>query len=169
MHPHQPLVNITDFPDALEPLKKPIVSTKWFGHDLGFSCCFRQWRAESHCRLLHGYGLAFGFEFEATELDERGWVVDFGGLKELKQLLADTFDHKTLVAMDDPQLSTFKALCDSGVIDMIIVPATGCEAFARMVFDVTEQWLKDAGYGPRCKLRCVEVAEHGANSVKCFG
>lgn len=29
-------------------------STKTYGHDRGFSCAFRQWRADSHCRLIHG-------------------------------------------------------------------------------------------------------------------
>ena len=30
------------------------LSTKTYGHDLGLSAAFRQWRAESHCRLIHG-------------------------------------------------------------------------------------------------------------------
>jgi len=30
---------------------------------------------------------------------------------------------------------------------------------------VTEQWLKDAGFAPRCRLVSVEVKEHGANSA----
>ena len=45
---------------------------------------FRQWRADSHCKFLHGYSFEFEFEFGAHELDERNWVVDFGGLKELE-------------------------------------------------------------------------------------
>ena len=53
-------------------------STKTYGHDLGFSAAFRQWRADSHCKYIHGYALAFRFEFEADELDVRNWVVDFG-------------------------------------------------------------------------------------------
>jgi len=78
------------------------LSTKTFGHELGLSAAFRQWKADSHCRFLHGYALAVKFTFAAEELDVRNWVVDFGGLKGLKQILEDTFDHKTLVASDDP-------------------------------------------------------------------
>ena len=78
-------------------------STKSYGHEMGFSCCFRQWRADSHCRLLHGYALAFKFIFESKTLDVRNWVVDFGGLKPLKAMLQDTFDHTLLVAEDDPK------------------------------------------------------------------
>ena len=41
-------------------------------------------------QILHGYSLQFKFTFEARELDERNWVVDFGGLKPLKAWLEDT-------------------------------------------------------------------------------
>lgn len=167
MNPISHLPN-SDQPDQLPARFKAMRSTKTFGHDLGFSCAFRQWRAESHCRLIHGYALGFKFVFSAEVLDHCGWVVDFGGLKDLKQLLADTFDHKLLVAADDPHLQTF--LQSNTVLwDVIIVPATGCEAFAHMVYAVTEQWLKDAGFSPRCSLVSVEVMEHGANSAICFG
>ena len=37
-------------------------STKVFD---GFSCCFRQWKAETtHCKYLHGYGVSFKVKFE---------------------------------------------------------------------------------------------------------
>ena len=141
------------------------LSTKTFGHELGLSAAFRQWKADSHCRFLHGYALAVKFTFATNELDARNWVVDFGGLKSLKQILDDTFDHKTLVAEDDPRYGTFVELSMLGVIDMVTVPATGCEKFAEMIYEVAEQWLLDAGFSPRCWLVSVEVKEHGANSA----
>lgn len=79
------------------------LSTKTYGHEVGLSATFRQWRAKSHCRLLHGYSLSFRFEFEANTLDDKNLVVDFGGLKELRAILEGTFDHKTVVAADDPE------------------------------------------------------------------
>lgn len=141
------------------------ISTKTFGHEVGLSAAFRQWKAESHCRFLHGYALAVKFVFEAQELDHRNWVVDFGSLKGLKSWLEDTFDHKTLVAEDDPQMDYFNALDAQGIIQMVVVPATGCEKFAEMIFECTEVWLKDNGYAPRVRLLSVEVREHGANSA----
>lgn len=140
-------------------------STKTYGHEIGLSACFRQWRADSHCRLLHGYALAIRFEFEADDLDVRNWVVDFGSLKGLKGLLEDTFDHKLLVAEDDPQKDLLCSLAGLGVAEVVVVPATGCERFAEMIFEVTETWLKDNGYAPRCRIASVEVREHGANSA----
>ena len=34
-------------------------STKTYGNERGLSCAFRQWRADSHCNLIHGYSLGF--------------------------------------------------------------------------------------------------------------
>lgn len=143
----------------------PYQSTKQFGHDLGLSCCFRQWRAESHCNQLHGYAIAIRLVFEAEELDVRNWVVDFGSLKSLKQMFVDTFDHKLLVAEDDPDKDDICALAGMGIADVIVVPAVGCEKFAEYVFGATEVWLQSNGYTPRVKLVSAEVKEHGANSA----
>lgn len=141
------------------------VSTKTYGHEIGLSACFRQWRAESHCHFLHGYALAVRIEFESEELDVRNWVVDFGSLKSLKGRLEDTFDHKLIVAEDDPAMGVFAQLDKLGLAQVIVADATGCEAFAKLIFDSTEVWLKDAGYTPRVRVRSVEVREHGANSA----
>jgi 6-pyruvoyltetrahydropterin/6-carboxytetrahydropterin synthase len=140
-------------------------STKTYGYNLGLSTAFRQWRASSHCSILHGYALSFKFEFGANELDSNGWVVDFGGLKGLKTLLEDSFDHKTIVAEDDPHINWFKEGNKLGVLYLIVLPATGCEKFAEYVFEVASQWLVDAGFSPRCELISVEVSEHESNSA----
>ena len=140
-------------------------STKTFGHEIGLSACFRQWRADSHCRFLHGYALAIKFVFASNELDVRNWVVDFGSLKSLKGQLEDTFDHKLIVAEDDPMLNSIQQLEVLGIAEVVVVEKAGCEAFARLIFDATEVWLEDNGYAPRAWLESVEVSEHGANSA----
>jgi 6-pyruvoyltetrahydropterin/6-carboxytetrahydropterin synthase len=141
------------------------ISTKTYDHNVGLSAAFRQWRAESHCRFIHGYSLAIRLEFEAEQLDVRNWVVDFGSLKSFKGWLEDTFDHKTLVAEDDPEYDTFVELDRKGLIQMVTVPATGCEAFSKMIFEAAEVWLQDNGYSPRAWIRSVEIKEHGGNSA----
>ncbi|HKX35865.1 MAG TPA: 6-carboxytetrahydropterin synthase [Rhizorhapis sp.] len=139
-------------------------STKTYGHNVGLSACFRQWRADSHCNKLHGYALQVGIEFEATHLDNRNWVVDFGALKPVKAALEDLFDHKTLIAFDDPDLSYFQRMDGLGLIDIKVVPGVGCESFAKQVFDMVDQWLKDTNQAPRVRVAKIEVREHGANS-----
>jgi 6-pyruvoyltetrahydropterin/6-carboxytetrahydropterin synthase len=140
-------------------------SRKSYGHEIGLSCCFRQWKAQSHCNLLHGYALAVKFTFEGVELDERNWIADFGGFKPLKAHLENTFDHTLLVAEDDPMKAEILRLQELGLPRVVEVRATGCEETARLIFEVTEQWLKDAGYGNRVEVTQVEVCEHGANSA----
>lgn len=150
---------------TLETERVPVYrSTKAYGHEIGLSCCFRQWRAQSHCRLLHGYALAFKFVFQSEVLDVRNWVVDFGGLKPLKAILESQFDHTVLVAEDDPHKEELMRLHDLGVARIVIVDSTGCEKTAQNVYDIAEQWLKDAGY-PHVQLVSVEVSEHNGNSA----
>lgn len=140
-------------------------STKTYGHDIGLSCAFRQWRAESHCKYIHGYALSIRLEFSTNELDERNWAVDFGSLKSFKQMLQDTFDHKLLVAQDDPAIDDLTMLEQLGLAQVVVVPAVGCERFAEYVFGAAETWLQSNGYAPRVWVSKVEVAEHGANSA----
>lgn len=141
-------------------------STKTFGHDLGISCAFRQWRAtHSHCSKLHGYAISIHYVFAAKELDHRNWVIDFGGLKTLKQQIMDTFDHKTVVAEDDPLLDNFKVMHELGALDLVIVPAVGCEQFAKYAHDLAVDWLHKNGHSDRVRVESVEIREHGANSA----
>lgn len=142
------------------------LSTKTFGHELGLSCAFRQWRANhSHCQYLHGYALSIRFTFEALTLDDRNWVMDFGGLKQLKAILQNLFDHKTVVAADDPLLDYFQHGDKIGLLDLVVVPHVGCEKFAEHIYQLSADWLSHNHYSPRCKLISVEVKEHGANSA----
>jgi 6-pyruvoyltetrahydropterin/6-carboxytetrahydropterin synthase len=144
--------------------------TKTYGHDLGLSAAFRQWRATSHCNQIHGYALAFRLEFEAATLDERNWVIDFGGLKPVREWLVAMFDHKLLVAEDDPQLETIRALAAAGVANVaVLATGTGCEAFAAITFAYIEIFLIKKGYAPRVRIKSVTVSEHGANSATYTG
>jgi len=103
--------------------------------------------------------------FETDTLDERNWVVDFGGLDDLKDILRANFDHTTLVSYDDPEIDWFREADARGILRLVELPYAGCERFSEMVFQVTKQWLEDAGFSPRCRLISVEVSEHGANSA----
>jgi 6-pyruvoyltetrahydropterin/6-carboxytetrahydropterin synthase len=145
-------------------------STKTYGNDRGLSCCFRQWRStHSHCSLLHGYSIGIKLVFECDDLDERNWVMDFGGLKEFKQWAEYMFDHTLLVAEDDPELQLFLNM-PKNVADLRVVPAVGCERFAEMAYNKMSELLDNsekAGtlLNPTVCIKSVEVFEHGANSA----
>lgn len=144
----------------------PYRVTKTYGHERGLSTCFRQWRASSHCRFLHGYALGFTLVFESDTLDARGWVIDFGALKWVKEFLDHSFDHRLAVAADDPDLDM---ICGLGGLDigdpLVFEDGVGCEKFAEFVFKRVSQWLVTQGYSPRVSLISVEVREHGSNSA----
>jgi 6-pyruvoyltetrahydropterin/6-carboxytetrahydropterin synthase len=139
-------------------------STKTYDHSEGLSCCFRQWRAQSHCRLVHGYALAFRFVFATRELDRCGWCFDFGGLKPVRAWLHEMFDHTMLVAADDPELPEFKRLEEKGLVDLRVLPKVGCEATAEFVFRHVARFVMEQTVG-RVWLETVEVSEHGGNSA----
>jgi 6-pyruvoyltetrahydropterin/6-carboxytetrahydropterin synthase len=144
------------------------VSTKTYTAERGFAVAYRQWRAESHCRLIHGYSLGFHLEFECDEndLDARNWCVDFGSLKSFKDFLDDYFDHTCLVAEDDPEFKLFEEMHQRKLIKMVVVEKTGCEGLAKFLFDyLSEIWIPENGYGDRVKVRKVEVRETPSNSA----
>lgn len=140
-------------------------STKTYGHERGLSCAFRQPRAfHSHCRLIHGYSLAFSFKFGARTLDDKNWVVDFGGLKELKDWLEKMFDHTIAVDRDDPYIKDFLELEQKGLADVRVMNGVGCEKFAEHAFWFADELVKRLTDG-RCHCVSCECREHGANSA----
>ena len=130
------------------------------------SCAFRQWRAtHSHCQYLHGYQLKAKLWFGCNELDEKNWCVDFGSLNKLKQHLKDLFDHTTTVALDDPELETFKELDKKGLIQLrVFDDGVGIEKAAQVVFEHANEYVK-AESKNRCWVAKVEVFEHEDNSA----
>jgi 6-pyruvoyltetrahydropterin/6-carboxytetrahydropterin synthase len=106
--------------------------------------------------------------------------MDFGGLKEFKAWADHMFDHTLVIAEDDPHLEVFKQLNeikggfnDSGVCDLRIVPAVGCEMFAKLAYDKMAELLAggDMRYpiNPSVRVKSVEVFEHNANSATYEG
>jgi 6-pyruvoyltetrahydropterin/6-carboxytetrahydropterin synthase len=170
--------------------KAKYLSTKTYGNDRGLSCCFRQWRStHSHCSLLHGYSIGIKLIFESETLDDRNWVMDFGGLKAFKEWSEYMFDHTLVIAEDDPHRAMFEKMAElglqdqGGVCDIRIVPAVGCEKFSELAykkmqniletFQCGEAYTLENGKTFECRypvgqgvrLRSVEVFEHQANSA----
>ena len=140
------------------------ISTKTYNHNVGLSCAFRQWRAKhSHCRFIHGYALSVRINFKGN-LNDRNWVYDFGDLKFVKQFLQDTFDHKTVIAEDDPELETFQELEQKGLIQLVVIPHVGCEKFAEYICKQIAPHI-EVNSNARVKLMSVEVREHSGNSA----
>ena len=139
-------------------------STKTYGHNIGLSAVFRQPLAHSHCKFLHGYSLQFKFVFGCEELDERNWVVDFGGLKPLKKWLEDSFDHKVVVDREDPMLYKLTELESCGLAELTLFNGVGVEKFAEHAHKFADQLVREMTDN-RCYCVSAECAEHGSNSA----
>jgi 6-pyruvoyltetrahydropterin/6-carboxytetrahydropterin synthase len=139
----------------------------------GFSCVFRQWKAEgTHCRFLHGYGVSFRVWFEG-EPDERNWVWDFGGMKRAKGTIDGMnpkawmdyiFDHTTIIAEDDPGMGGFKTMDQLGIIQLRVIPAVGAEQFAKYIFEKLNAFVQEET-NSRVKVARVEFMEHAKNTA----
>ena len=132
----------------------------------GFSTAFRQWKADSHCRYVHGYALRFKVWFEG-ELDDRNWVVDFGSFKRngIKKWFKNMFDHTTVVAKDDPYLAYFQDAHDSDLIQLRIMDDVGCEKFAEYVFKHLDEKIKEET-NDRVRVHKVQCWEHEDNMAE---
>jgi 6-pyruvoyltetrahydropterin/6-carboxytetrahydropterin synthase len=140
-------------------------STKTYGHNIGLSAVFRQPNADhSHCHLLHGYSLAFKFTFGCSDLDNKNWAVDFGGLKSLKAWLEDNFDHKVALDASDPHLEKLRELEALDLAEIRVFDGVGTERFAYHAWKFADELIKEKTAG-RCWCESVECAEHGANSA----
>jgi 6-pyruvoyltetrahydropterin/6-carboxytetrahydropterin synthase len=145
-------------------------STKLFD---GYSTVFRQWKADgTHCKYLHGYAISFRVWFTG-DLDHRNWVWDFGGMKRAKNTIdgmqpkdyfAWLLDHTTVIAEDDPHLDLFRLMNDDGLIQLRVIPATGCERFAEFLYSKINEFLTVETNG-RVKATKIEVYEHEKNSA----
>ena len=130
----------------------------------GFPCTHPQYKAESHCRFVHGYSREFYFEFACNERTVEGWVVDFGGLGEVKKFLEHNFDHTFLSASDDPQLATWRELDQKGIIQLRILPNPSMEGTAEWVYQTVDKMVRELTKG-RAWVTLVTVSENEKNSA----
>jgi len=145
-------------------IEKKYVSTKEYRD--AFPVAYRQWRDNGKCSIVHGYALTIKFYFESDELDVRNWVQDYGSLRPLKAQLEEWFDHRLLVAADDPQKDLLIALHDAKIAKVTEVEKTGCEALADFLYTyVNTEFLPSFGKAESERVWCfrVEVRETEAN------
>lgn len=136
------------------------ISTKKF---TGFPCTHRQWRDEGHCKYVHGYSREFSFWFKAETLDNKGWVMDFGGFKEFKIFLDDTFDHTFLAGADDPELPLFQEMHKKEIIKLRVLENVGMEGTSKFLHTKMNEYLDKITQGRVWCFR-VETRENEKNS-----
>jgi len=143
---------------------------------------FQPGAKHSHCRWIHGYGLKFKATFSCVTLDDRDWVMDFGGLKDFKKHLEVEYDHKLVVRHDDKRAPLLLQMQDADLCRLTWRSRVGCEAFAYHEGMWLQQWLNDQPWnnikhsygahesymGNRVNVHSMEVMEHENNSAIWF-
>lgn len=138
-----------------------------FGH--------RQPSHNGHCAWIHGHNWSFKFTFSATELDECGFVIDFGKLKWLKQWLEERFDHTVLLNEDDPRLEYLIEMLRSDIwscdeigaerlAKIITVSDCSCEGIAKFLLEEVGKLVSEQTKG-RVSVSEVVVYEDSKNSA----
>lgn len=136
------------------------------------STSHRQFRAaelreSSRCAWIHGYGRIVEIEFAGSRLDERGWIVDYGDLRHIKDWIESEWDHRTLISSQDPLLNELQALHDLGGININVMDASkgygpGIEQSCKYIFDYVDEWIYNRTH-QRCWVQSVKISEHENN------
>lgn len=145
------------------------LSTKVFD---SVNCVFRLWNAvDPKDRVLKSYNLKIKILFECHHLDQ-GYVLlddNHDCLKEFNKMLNSYFRNKTVVALDDPEISIFQALDHKNVIHMSTLPIVSPEKIAEEIFNWFKVWLSNSRLIERVDIRSVEVTtnnQHAATYVE---
>lgn len=129
-----------------------------------YPCAHRQWLHNGHCRWVHGYSRSFHFLFESYQLDSTGFVMDFSGLKVIKEWLDEHFDHTLLLNPDDPLLPMFRAIEEKDGAKIVVIPTgVSMEGTAKWVYNTWAPLIKEQSNGEVILIQ-VEVRENDKNS-----
>lgn len=136
-----------------------ITITKQFGP---YPFAHRQPNHLGHCHLIHGHNWIFSITFTSKTLDKNGFVIDFGGMRGLKELFETYFDHTLVLNQDDPRLKDITRCLEgtgrgNGLARICLVPNCGAEGIAQKVEVITRGWLTDCEEYLRRHVRVTSV------------
>ena len=127
----------------------------------------RQHRHDGHCAQIHGHNWSFTFTFGCLELDECGFVVDFGKLKPIRNWIDENLDHACLFNRDDPHLEAILEInqrTGCAIYQPYIVDFCSSEGLAQHLFEVVDPMVREMT-DDRAFLLSVEVVEDSKNSA----
>jgi len=119
------------------------------------------------CASVHGYDRSVEFTF-AGEVDEMGWIVPFGELKDVKTFLEYYFDHVTVLPANDPRLEhiTEELTVPGGLLGTLRVLPSGVsmEMSSLFIWEHVNHYIYKLTQG-RCYVERVRVYEHDRNDA----
>lgn len=133
----------------------------------------RQPSHDGHCKLIHGHNWDFEICLEASQLDENGFVYDFGKFGWLKSQFDAMFDHTLVLNQDDPHLEYIRRVLgdqQSGqreifqFANIVTVPSCSCEGLAEFVYNLLSETI-EADTDGRVRVQYVKVYEDRKNTA----
>ena len=124
----------------------------------------RQFRHEGRCAFIHGHNWAIEIEFACTKLDERGFVVDFGGLGFLKKWIDENLDHACLFAEADPERAALLKNHPK-LFKPLVIDSVSTEGIAKFLFETFEPMVHRE-FGERVWVQQIILHEDTKNSAR---
>ena len=124
----------------------------------------RQFRHEGRCAFIHGHNWAIEIEFACTKLDERGFVVDFGGLGFLKKWIDENLDHACLFAEADPE-RTALLKNHPKLFKPLVIDSVSTEGIAKHLFETFDPMVRKEFAG-RAWVQQIILHEDTKNSAR---
>ncbi len=121
----------------------------------------RQHQHPGHCRFIHGHSWTVRVTFAATELNEHGFVVDFGKLTSFQHWIDEHLDHGIMLAHDD---HAGRSLIDAQpeLFKPYWIDQPSCEGLAKELHRVFSELLQTQE-GDRARIARLEVWEDPRN------
>jgi len=124
----------------------------------------RQHLHAGHCAHVHGHSWTISLTFACREPDRHGFVVDFGGLRFLREWIDTHLDHAFVVSADDPELAWFRSK-EGRVFKLLVVESAAAEGIARHLHAVLDPLVRQ-NTGGRAWIAELELHEDSRNAVR---
>ena len=120
---------------------------------------------EGHCSKIHGHNWSVTIEFQATDLDKNGFVVDFGKLKYIKQFIDEQLDHACLLSSEDAQAKELAKSQYKNLFRICWVENASCEGIAVFLYEEISRLVREHE-GERVSIRSIKLHEDEKNFVR---
>ena len=124
----------------------------------------RQPLHSGRCSRLHGHSWAVTLTFEAKELDDNGFVIDFGDLHFLKDWIDQNLDHATALKKSDPLRQECERLQEMGLLKIFWVDSASCEGIAQFLYHTFQPMIEQKTNG-RVRIQSLRLDEDSKNSA----
>ena len=119
---------------------------------------------KGRCSLIHGHNWEIQITFESEELDENGFVVDFGELHFLKDWIDENLDHACAFSSNDPQREKIEELSEMKLIKPLFIERASCEGVAKHLFETFDAMVRRET-GNRVWITRIHLLEDSKNSA----